>query len=257
MRTKFTLLFLIQFFAVFSQDLPPIINYTPNVYGAGTQNWMISQDKNHFVFFANNNGLLEYNGSNWQLYPSPNETIIRSVKVIGDKIYTGSYMEFGFWKRKVDGLLEYHSLSKLVQSKFLDDENFWNILSYDHWVVFQSSHRIYIYDVNKRNFKIISPNTFIFKSFVTENGIYYQPINQGLYEIEEGMSRLVSDNPILKNNNIFNVFSKEDKLLISTQNDGFFELDGNVLTKFPTEIDAVLSEISVYSCELLSDGGFA
>jgi hypothetical protein len=39
----------------------------------------------------------EYNGSNWELYPSPNETILRSVKVIGKKVYTGGYMEFGYW----------------------------------------------------------------------------------------------------------------------------------------------------------------
>jgi DNA-binding CsgD family transcriptional regulator len=257
MRSRCSLLFFILSFSVFSQDLPPIVNYTPNIYGAGNQNWMISQDKNQFIFFANNEGLLEFNGSYWQLYPSPNETVIRSVKVIGDKVYTGSYMEFGFWKRKADGLLQYHSLSKLIQSKFMDDENFWNILSYDHWVVFQSAHRIYIYDVIKRDFKIISPNTYIFKSYVTENGIYYQSISQGLCEIEGGVSSLVSDNPILKNNSVVNVFSRDDKLLIVTQSGGFYELAGNVLTKFPTEIDADFSDVNVYSCEMLSDGGFA
>jgi AraC family chitin signaling transcriptional activator len=57
---------------------------------------MVSQDQNHYVFFANNEGLLEYNCSNWKLYPSPNETIIRSVKVIDKRIYTGSYMEVGY-----------------------------------------------------------------------------------------------------------------------------------------------------------------
>jgi hypothetical protein len=55
---------------------------------------------------ANNEGLLEYNGSNWKLYPSPNETIIRSVKVIDNKVYTGSYMEFGFGREnQMDNLI--------------------------------------------------------------------------------------------------------------------------------------------------------
>ena len=92
----FLVLFWINFMS-FSQELPPIIKYSPTMYGAGNQNWMISQDKNNYVYFANNEGLLQFNGSNWNLYPSPNETIIRSVKVIDNKIYTGSYMEFGFW----------------------------------------------------------------------------------------------------------------------------------------------------------------
>ena len=92
---------------LFAQELPPIVKYSPSTYAAGNQNWMIAQDNNHYMFFANNEGLLEYNGSNWTLYPSPNETIIRSVKVIDDKIYTGCYMEFCYWKRQKNGQLKY------------------------------------------------------------------------------------------------------------------------------------------------------
>lgn len=61
---------------------------------------MISQDQNQYLYFANNEGLLTFDGSKWDLYPSPNETIIRSVKVIGQRIYTGCYMEFGYWERQ-------------------------------------------------------------------------------------------------------------------------------------------------------------
>ena len=150
MKIKFTqflyvLLFLSTTFS-FCQELPPIVKYSPTTYGAGNQNWMISQDKNNFIFFANNEGLLEYNGSNWTLYLSPNETIIRSVKVIDNKIYTGCYMEFGYWVRHSNGQLKYTSLSKSIKSKIQDDEQFWNILNYDQWVIFQSLNKIFIYD---------------------------------------------------------------------------------------------------------------
>ena len=256
MKTKFTLLFLFLLFTVFAQDLPPIVKYVPGDYGAGNQNWMISQDQNQFVFFANNEGLLEFNGSYWKLYPSPNETIIRSVKVIGDRIYTGSYMEFGFWKRKPDGLLEYKSLSNSIKSKILDDEQFWNILSYDYWVVFQSLNRIYIYDTQNNSFKIIAPDTDVVKAFKTKNAIYYQTNNQGLFEIEGGKSKLISAHPELKKNRIVNVFEKGEELLILTQRAGFFSLLGKELKQFPTEIDTDFLDESVYSCESLSDDGF-
>ena len=72
-----------------------------------------------------------FNGYNRELYPSPNETIVRSVKVIGNKVYTGCYMEFGFWKRQTNGKLKYTSLSNTIKNKILDDEQFWNILNYD------------------------------------------------------------------------------------------------------------------------------
>jgi DNA-binding CsgD family transcriptional regulator len=241
----------------FAQELPPIIKYSPDIYGAGNQNWMISQGQNQFVFFANNEGLLEYNGSHWQLYPSPNETIIRSVKVIGDKIFTGSYMEFGFWKRKADGMLQYHSLSKSIKKNILVDEQFWNILNYDQWVLFQSLNRIYIYDTKSGSFKIIAPSDDIIKSFRTNNAIYYQTISGGLFEIEAGKSRIISNNPILKNNRIVNIFSVEDELILSTQANGFYKLIGKEVSKFTTDADAELAESSVYSSELLSDGNFA
>ena len=78
--------FLLGYTMSFSQETPPIIKYSALDYGGGNQNWMISQDNKHHLYFANNEGLLEFNGSSWSLYPSPNETIIRSVKIIGERI---------------------------------------------------------------------------------------------------------------------------------------------------------------------------
>jgi hypothetical protein len=45
------------------------------------------------------------------------------VKVIDNKIYTGGYMEFGFWTRKSDGQLKYIFKSK-HKKEILDDEQF-------------------------------------------------------------------------------------------------------------------------------------
>jgi len=64
-----------------SQELPPIDTYSTSDYHAENQNWDISQAANKHIYIANNKGLLEFNGEKWQLYPSPNETILRSVFV--------------------------------------------------------------------------------------------------------------------------------------------------------------------------------
>ncbi|UQD57697.1 LuxR family transcriptional regulator [Flavobacterium sp. K5-23] len=217
---------------------------------------MISQDKNHYLFFANNEGLLEFNGSNWELYPSPNETILRSVKVIGNKVYTGGYMEFGYWSRQRDGKLKYVSLSKTIIKSILDDEQFWNILNYDQWVIFQSLDRIYIYDTKTGHFKIIAPKNKITKSFSTKNSIYFQTINEGLFEIESGKARLVSNNQILRNNKIVNVFATDEGLLIQTLLNGLYRLNGTNLSKFVTEADSKMMANIVYSSLLLSDGSY-
>jgi hypothetical protein len=36
-------------FFYFSQELPPIVKYAPSAYGAGNQNWMISQEAITFL----------------------------------------------------------------------------------------------------------------------------------------------------------------------------------------------------------------
>lgn len=218
---------------------------------------MIGQDSNHFMYFANNEGLLEFNGTEWKLYPSPNETIIRSVRVINNRIYTGCYMEFGYWERQPDGILKYTSLSNSIRQKILDDEQFWNIAQYDHWIIFQSLSQIFIYDSKVNTYKIIKANTGINKVFTVGNTILYQTFGSGLYEIENGKSRLASAHPVLVENKIVNIFSKNDGYLIQTQFNGFFEYTGDTVTKWNTEADNDLMASSIYSSLMLSDGSIA
>ncbi|WP_240408998.1 helix-turn-helix and ligand-binding sensor domain-containing protein [Flavobacterium psychrotrophum] len=255
---KITLIFIIfSFLTSFSQDLPPILKYTAGNYAAGNQNWMISQDNNGYLYFANNEGLLEYNGTSWSLYPTPNETIMRSVKVIGNRIYCGFYMDFGYWSRKTDGTLAYTSLTKKIRNKIIDDEQFWNIAQYDRWIIFQSLSRIFIYDTKTSNFNIIHSDTGMNKVFTANNTILYQAIGSGLFEIENGQSRLVSDAPILSKSKIVNIYGRDDSYLIITQYDGFYELKNGVLTRWNIAADADLNTSSIYSSQLLSDGSFA
>ena len=258
-RAYFFLVYFSLLFPAFSdaQQLPPIVKYPSSVYNAGNQNWMISQDKNQFIFFANNDGLLEFNGANWSLYPSPNETILRSVKVVGDKVFTGCYMEFGFWVRQANNKLKYTSLSDKIKNKIIDDEQFWNILNYEQWVIFQSLNQIYIYDTKSGKFNIIPSKNGILKSFQVDNAIYFQVVNEGLFEIENGKQKLISNHPTLKNNKIVNIFSTEEGLLLQTQYSGFFKLISGNLVKFTTEVDSEIASSSVYSSQQLSDKGFA
>ena len=256
-KVTFTFFILLISFLSNSQQLPPIVKYPSSIYNAGNQNWMISQDKHQFIFFANNDGLLEFNGANWNLYPSPNETILRSVKVVGEKVFTGCYMEFGFWVRAANNKLKYTSLSDKIKNKIIDDEQFWNILSYDQWVIFQSLNQIYIYDTKTQKFTIIPSKNGILKSFQVDNAIYFQVANEGLFEIENGNQKMISNHAILKNNKIVNIFSTDEGLLLQTQFSGFYKLISGNLSKFSTDVDSEIASSSVYSSQQLSDKGFA
>src|SRR4051794_4462058 len=78
--------------------IPDIINYPTEAYNAGTQNWDIVQGDNDFIYFANNEGLLRFDGTNWKLYPLPNKSILRSIAIAKDrKIYVGGQNEIGYF----------------------------------------------------------------------------------------------------------------------------------------------------------------
>ena len=241
------------FLSVYGQEAPPIRNYTPADYGAENQNWSISQDAKKHLYFANNKGLLEFNGANWNLYPTPNNSIIRSVKVIDSLIYTGCFMEFGYWKRDRYGRLRYASISDELKTPLLEDEEFWGILNYKKWVLFQSLNRIYIYDTVTKAFKIINSQNILEKIFKANNKLYFQKRNEGLFSIENGKEILVSDHAIVKNNILVGIYKTDKGVLLATQQKGLYWLTDASLKKWSLKKD-VLEGKTVYSSQFLSDG---
>jgi len=227
------------------------------MYGGENQNWAISQSKEKYIYVANTSGLLEFNGANWQLYPSPNETIIRSVKAINDKVYTGSYMEFGYWTRDSLGILNYSSLSDNINNQIRDDEQFWNIIDLDDYILFQSLSRIYIYDTLNDFYKIIESRTHLPKIYKINGSIYFQKMESGIYKIENGDSKLITDDQIVKENIVVNIYEHDNKLLIQTQNKGFYYLNDGVVEKWNIPANDILDQISVYNSIKLKDNGFA
>jgi|GEM_PF-4541953 len=60
--------------------LPAIVNYTKQQYMGGGQTWDADIDRHGILYFANNEGLLTFNGHFWKLLPVPNNTRLRAVR---------------------------------------------------------------------------------------------------------------------------------------------------------------------------------
>ena len=240
--------------SIFSQEIPPVSVFTTEDYGAENQNWDITQGENKFIYVANNEGLLEYNGAFWQLYPTPNETIMRSVKSFKDKVYTGFYMDFGFWKKNDLGNLEYSSIVKAKNIKMLEDEQVWEIEELDGWMVFKSLERIYLYNLEKDQVKIINSDYRIHKLSKVDGVIYFQENKKGIFRIENGVPKLISDHEILKDNIVVEILKKDNKLLVLTQKKGFYFIEDNNLIPWGIPSDNFLTNKTVYSAKELVNG---
>ncbi|WP_188653131.1 triple tyrosine motif-containing protein [Yeosuana aromativorans] len=247
--TILILYFFVCLFYINAQNLPPVQVYKPEDYNADNQNWQVSQSDNKYIYVANNKGLLEFDGSKWHLYESSNNSIIRSVKVIGDRIYTGCYMDFGYWSKDSFGKLIYTSLLPQLDNKIEEDEQIWHILRLDEWVVFQSSHKIYFYNTLKHKFKIIKSENTIFNIFNIKNIIYYYVRNEGVYKIKRGEPELVTNELVIKNNRIIEMFSINGDLLFLTQKSGFYKLEKNKVIKWNIPANDIFEQSEVY-CSL-------
>ncbi|WP_299628026.1 LuxR C-terminal-related transcriptional regulator [uncultured Tenacibaculum sp.] len=242
------------FISVNAQELPLINHFYPEDYNAESQNWSISQADNGFIYVANNKGLLEFNGANWNLYPTPNQTIMRSVNASKDKIYTGFYMDFGYWKRDEYGVLHYTSLVKENNIGVLPDEQFWNIFELDGWVLFQSLQRIYIYNTNTKVTKVINSETSITKMYKVDGTIYFQELGKGIFKIEKGIAKLVTAIDELKTNIVVLVFKDKDDLVFLTQNKGFYTKEKSYF--FNEKLLTYLQGKTVYSAHRFKDNNF-
>ena len=235
------------YFVAFAQELPPIQNFSAAEYKAQNQNWGISQDEKKVVYIANNEGLLEYNGAKWNLYPSPNKTIMRSVQVIGARIFTGCYMEFGYWERNEFGILHYTSLSKSIGLKLKEDEEFWRIFSFDNLILFQSLQSIYIHDIDEGSTKRIDAKNEIVHMFNVGESILYQERNHGIFQIYNGEGTLLADQNAVKTDDVVNIFAQEDGFLLVTRTKGFFSLRNGNLVPWIVK-DQRLRNLNIYSC---------
>ena len=255
-RIYFLMLFML-FQSAIAQELPPIQNFSTKDYDAENQNWAISQSVDKLIYIANNSGLLEFNGAKWKLYQLPNESIIRSVHAVNDRIYTGSFMEFGYWEKNTLGSLQFTSISQKMKIEMIEDEEIWHILNTDDGVVFQSLNRIYIYNDNDDTVSIIDTDTTITNIFKMNETIYFQRINKGIYKIENGRDILMFDDEIIKNVEVINIFSNGEELLILTRDNGFYSSQNGILSKWDISANEQLSKVSVYNGIRLRDNTFA
>ena len=251
--------FLILFFfslSIYTQSFPPIQSYTPQEYSAANQNWKISETSKNEILFANSEALLLFNGTSWNKYSSPNGSIVRSVKNIDDKIYIGSHSDFGFFQKSNNGVLVYTSLVEKLNLIIEEDEEFWNILLLDNWIIFQSISRLIFIDKNNNDVKYLKLKGIINNSFSIDKQIYIA-LNTGLFKLVNGQSELVIDSNQLPSQ-IVNIFNSENGLLILTSKHGFYlEKSPGVLIRVNSSLDSLNDGFSIFSAIQLQDSSYA
>ncbi|WP_435414635.1 LuxR family transcriptional regulator [Polaribacter aestuariivivens] len=251
------LFFLLIYSTLNAQEIPPILKFQPEDYQAENQNWAIVQNKEKFIFVANNEGLLEYNGGRWKMYPSPNNTIIRSLLSHNNRIYSGAYMDFGFWTRNKNGLLKYTSLSNKIKNNFIEDENIWNIKQFDNWILFQSFYRIYFYNIDTEEVSYKTDFNNYYKIFEIDNNIYIFKKNGELVQLQNDTEKIIAKfTQQQKVKLVLNLFKIPNGFIVLTRNNGFFKIENQSISKWELPFFDEFKNYQIFSGIQLKDKTF-
>lgn len=263
-RFGFTLSFLVVFAGLTSYGqiksigLPSIVNHSKSVYNASTQNWSIAQNSKGFMYFGNNDGVLEYDGTGWQLYPVPNASIVRSVFAVGDTIYTGAFEEVGFLAPDSRDKLEYHSLKGKIPKDYANFDEIWNIYQVDGGMIFQSFN--YIFRYSSGAFTVIKPRSKFSMLHKVNDSFYVVDLEYGLMQLVGDSLIHISDHPIFFRNEIRCVLQLDERnLLIGTSNEGLFLFNrsSRAIRPWQTEANTKMRENNLFSALQISTGDFA
>lgn len=235
--------------------IPNIINYTKQVYNAGSQNWNIAQDKNGILYFANNDGLLSFDGTAWRIYKLPNKTILRSIMVDNDnRIYVGGQGEIGYFFSDTNGELTYTSLNPLIAAKDNDFADVWNICFFQKRFFFRANRKILEYDGKQ----ITVHNSINWGFLGTVNGeLLARENDQGLVTYHDGRWHTRIENKQLPAENLFIRTAlplSKDSILLVTLMHGLFVLHGDTITTFDTpDIRSIAGNNISAACLLSAD----
>jgi ligand-binding sensor domain-containing protein len=238
--------------------LPDIINYAKPVYKAGLQNWDIKQDKNGIVYFANNEGLLSFDGKYWNNYPLPNKTIVRSVEIgTNGYIYVGGQDELGYFAPAENGRLLYHSIIEQIPAKDRSFGDVWDIVSFKGNTYFRSPAKIFKF-TDRGTVVFNAPNEWAFLG--TCNGkLYAQDYKSGLLKFENEIWTPVSEiNSLPTNDAVTGILSiNTDSAIITTLKNGLYSLINNSISAQESINNALLKSDRIYAVTAVNNNWLA
>ncbi len=233
---------------------PFITNYSYQDYQGHPTNWWALEDKDGIMYFANNNGLLQYDGVNWNLINIDDHGVRCMVYDDQGVMHVGSDNDFGYLKQNAKGEYEYFSLKDKVPEEHKLIGTVWEVDNYNGRIIFRTTNKLYCWDGEKIKV-IVSEDAYHVGKII--HGTYYIRIwNRGLcYLTDEDTLELVPGGEIFADERIYVILPYDEKqVLLGSRTMGFFLYDGETFKPFQVEIDPEILK-AVYLPGIALDNG--
>ncbi len=257
-------------------------NYSAEAYEQHAQNWGITQDERGVVYVANNDGILEYDGSRWRFIPTAANTFVRSLaygavapesshgsqraseRSSELRVWVGVQGDFGYLAPDSIGRMRYVSLRRHVDPADLDFNDVWTTHVVGGAVYFQTNSRLFRWDGHDMTSWESEEGFHI--AFAVRGRLYVREIGRGLLRMEENALQLIPGGERFAETPVHMVAPYADgRMLIGTFEGSFFlyqeppsgQEAEDVLTPFETEAAPFVERSRLYHGTALPGGFYA
>lgn len=175
-----------------------VVYYSPKSFHGHNQTWQAHQTSNGIMYFANGDGLLQYDGVDWKLTLTALHTNMLSLGIDqNERIYYGAIGEVGYFQANRDGELVAVQILNDEYTETMATEFYWDVHVFENKVVFRSEHVWVIYE-NEASTVIPMDDFIIKKSFKVEEYLWIQDEKSNLYKVHCDSLKYLSEQHILK-----------------------------------------------------------
>ncbi len=234
-----------------TEHYPYVLNFSRNDYDGANQNWMIAENKQGWIYVANNNGLLQFDGSNWQKFEFPGGRYIHSLLIEDERIYAGSYNDFGYFEADSNGELFFSSLTDRVEQSDYNFGNIVDIYSIDQSIYFISNSAVIKYNNDKLS--VIESKQPILSSAEDRGSLYLFQQNEGVtLQSGENFAPIITD-PLIRKLDICEILPNgKDSFLLVSRFDGIYRCESGKVSKLKlkSEIEKIINHSQIYCAKL-------
>ena len=229
---------------------PLIQNFTSKQYlVAENINWAATQDELGNLYFANNNGVLKYDGNYWKLIETLKEVLSISYDSLSKRVYVGCIADFGYINVESSGKIAYQSLAQQIDKKDKVGK-VWDCLSTPDGIYFNAEKELIRY--KNGTFKTWPSKSYFHAVFYAGGKILMREAGTGLLCIENDNLSFVQGSETFGENIISYIGSiknKPNQFVLASRNKGFFKFE---LTKLNNEFSIKLNLINKNTIDLFN-----
>lgn len=239
MRIFFILILSIIYFSGFSQSALetrsgyfPIRSYLPGDFKAQPQIFDVLQSKGGLMYFANQKGVLEYDGNSWRLIEVGKELQVLTLRSISEEIYVGADGDFGKLVHNQNGSIHFESLLKTLSLDSIGRVKKIININDSTFSMFTNDNIYIVHQNNKVD--IIKPETEVANIFWINKTFFVEQKDLGIYTLS-----LYGDKVLKEFKNGYEFANKKiraievfgEEIIIVTESNGIYKLGNREIIK--------------------------